>query len=222
MGQVDPLHAEITAIALRAAVEHGFALGGGNALVAHGVVSRPTRDIDLFTNADTGIPDAARRIFAAFQTAGIDVAQVEETSDMADLFYGWEQEMVEFEIRRNNQVVRLSLSQLSRRQQPVMMEIGPVLHLDDLIASKVAALGVRGELRDYIDTAAFLGSGRTVDQLIAAARAIDPALTDEEFAAAGRRLDKLPDDAFTPYGLTAADVASLRQRFVDWPRTFPR
>ena len=39
---VSDLHRQVAAVALAAAAEHGFALGGGNALLAHGVISRPT------------------------------------------------------------------------------------------------------------------------------------------------------------------------------------
>ena len=40
---VGDLHRQIAALALVGAGEHGFALGGGNALLARGVISRPTR-----------------------------------------------------------------------------------------------------------------------------------------------------------------------------------
>ena len=43
------LHRQLAAIALGAAARYGFALAGGNALIAHGVVSRFTADVDLFT-----------------------------------------------------------------------------------------------------------------------------------------------------------------------------
>jgi hypothetical protein len=42
---VSELHRQVATIALSAAAEHGFALGGGNALLAHGVTSRPTLDV---------------------------------------------------------------------------------------------------------------------------------------------------------------------------------
>ena len=41
---ISDLHLQIAALALAAAGKHGFALGGGNALLAHGVISRPTQD----------------------------------------------------------------------------------------------------------------------------------------------------------------------------------
>ena len=49
---VSDLHRQIAALALAAAGEHGFALGGGNALLAHGVISRPTLDAGLFTGQE--------------------------------------------------------------------------------------------------------------------------------------------------------------------------
>ena len=46
---IDPFKATIIELALRAAATRGFALAGGNALAAHGLLTRPTQDIDLFT-----------------------------------------------------------------------------------------------------------------------------------------------------------------------------
>lgn len=56
---MDELHERVAEVALGAAAEHGFALGGGNALIAHGVITRPTQDVDLFTNQEHGV-EAAR------------------------------------------------------------------------------------------------------------------------------------------------------------------
>jgi hypothetical protein len=46
---INGLHCRVAAIALGAAAKHGFALGGGNALIAHGIIDRLTEDVDLFT-----------------------------------------------------------------------------------------------------------------------------------------------------------------------------
>jgi hypothetical protein len=54
---VDLFPAEVARIALIAAADHGFALAGGNALVAHGLVDRPTQDVDLFS-PEPGAPAA--------------------------------------------------------------------------------------------------------------------------------------------------------------------
>jgi hypothetical protein len=47
---VTELHRQVAVIALRAAAGHGFALGGGNALLAHGIIDRPTQDVDVFSD----------------------------------------------------------------------------------------------------------------------------------------------------------------------------
>ena len=62
---IDRLQADVARIALDVAGAHGFALAGGNALVAHGIVQRPTKDVDLFSN-EAGGPGA---VTAAVQAA---------------------------------------------------------------------------------------------------------------------------------------------------------
>ncbi len=113
----------------------------------------------------------------------------------------------------------LQMSYFDRGQQPVIMDIGPVLDLDDVVGGKVCALASRAAERDYVDAAAALERGYTIGQLIGLARALDPGLTAEDFADAGRRLDRLDDAAFARYRLSPKDVARVRERFAAWPRS---
>jgi hypothetical protein len=53
-------------------------------------------------------------------------------------------------------------------------------------------------------------------------RWLDPGLTGRDFADAGKRLDQMPDEAFTPVGLGGRDIARLRERFASWPRLAPQ
>lgn len=68
---VSDLHRQVAAVALAAAREHGFALGGGNALLAYGVISRPTQDVDLFTDQEHGVEGAAGAVEIALRHAGL-------------------------------------------------------------------------------------------------------------------------------------------------------
>jgi hypothetical protein len=70
--------------------------------------------------------------------------------------------------------------------------------------------------RDYIDTAAALRR-YSVEELIAFAQRLDSGLSHRDFADAGRRLDDMRDERFAAYGLTAEDVAELRDQFRGWP-----
>lgn len=213
----DPFQADIARLALAVAREHGFALAGGHALIAHGIISRPTEDIDLFTDETNGVQAAAELVVKALTSAGLEVEEIPETSDLGELFYGFERDMVEFEVRRGDHTVRLQMVRFDRGHRPVMMDIGPVLHIDDVIGSKVAALATRVEPRDLIDVAAALDR-YTRQQLIELGRRADPALTDEEFADAMRRLDRLDDSVFELYGRTPDQISQIRARFADWPR----
>jgi len=56
--------------AVSGTADYGFALGGGNAMLAHGIITRPTQDVDLFTNQELGAETAAGAVEAALRAAG--------------------------------------------------------------------------------------------------------------------------------------------------------
>ena len=51
---LNDLHRRVATIALRAANRYGFALGGGNALIAHGLIDRPTQDVVMWAVGVSG------------------------------------------------------------------------------------------------------------------------------------------------------------------------
>jgi hypothetical protein len=213
---VDPFLADISRVALDVAHQHGFALGGGNALVLHGVVDRPTADVDLFTDRDGTVRAAADAVIDALVAAGFTADELPSDSDLAGVIDGLDDFMIEIDVARGAHTARLSLAGQPRARSPITMAVGPVMHLDDLIAWKVAAIINRREIRDYIDTAAFL-AGHPADELIAMARRVDPGLEDDDILMVGRVLDRIPDRAFARYGVTGDAVADLRARFAVWP-----
>ena len=214
---VSDLHRHVASVALRAASRHGFALGGGNALIAYGVIDRITQDVDLFTDDEHGGEAAAGAVETALRAAGFR-ADREDMSGLADVFEGMGEGLAEWTITGpGGQQMMLQMAYFDRASQPVVMEFGPVLSLDDVIGGKVCALASRAVPRDYLDTAATL-ERYTVAELIGLARRLDPGLTDEDFAAAGRRLDQVGDGWFASLGLAPPDVDALRKRFSAWPR----
>ncbi|MDG4766170.1 nucleotidyl transferase AbiEii/AbiGii toxin family protein [Solwaraspora sp. WMMD406] len=215
----EEFQAEVARLALAVARRHGFALAGGHALIAHGVVDRPTEDVDLFTDQAGGVAAAADLVMSALSQTGLHVQTVGDADDVGGVFDGFEHDLVECEVSNEHQVVRLQLVRFDRHRQPVMMRIGPVLHLDDVLGTKVAALATRAAPRDYIDTAAAL-TRYSRDRLIGLARQADSGLTDEDFTDAMQRLDRMDDSVFREvYGLTAAQINEVRHRFAAWPRS---
>ncbi|GAA0496769.1 hypothetical protein Ade02nite_55240 [Paractinoplanes deccanensis] len=213
MASVDDFYRDVARIALAVATKHGFVLGGGVAWLVNGLVARPTEDVDLFTDAPGGVAAAAGEVTAALKAAGYRV--VAEEGD--ELFEGMATDIQEFLVAGGHRALRLTLCRLDRQRAPVVMELGPVMHLDDLVATKVAALVNRREVRDYIDVAAAL-ERYPLSQIMELAHAADPALDPDDIADAGRYLDRLDDARFALYGLGPAEIAALRHRLAQWPR----
>jgi hypothetical protein len=112
----------------------------------------------------------------------------------------------------------LQLAYFDRARTPVTMDVGPVLDLEDVVGGKVCALASRAEPRDYLDTAAAL-KYYSVEQMIGFAKRLDPGLTDEDFADAGRRLDQWGDGIFAAsFRLSPRDIGRLRDQLATWPR----
>jgi hypothetical protein len=216
---VSQLHGQVAAIALRAAAPHGFALGGGNALLAHGITNRPTRDVDVFSDEQGGVEAAADAVEAALLGAGFGTERRDETAGLADIFDGMGEGLAEWIVTApGGEQMMLQLAYFDRSRTPVIMDVGPVLDLEDVVGGKVCALASRAEPRDYLDTAAAL-ERYSIAQVIGFARRLDPGLTRRDFGDAGQRLDRWGDGIFAPYGLGAPEVARLREQFAAWPRT---
>ena len=216
---VSQLHRQVASIALRAAGRHGFALGGGNALMAHGVVDRFTADVDLFTDREAGVAAAADAVEAALVGAGFEAERQDKDDGLADIFEGMGEGLAEWIVTApGGEQMMLQMAYFDRSRGPVSMDVGPVLDLEDVIGGKVCALASRAYDRDYVDTAAALAR-YSVDQVIGFARRLDPGLDHRDFSDAGRRLDRMDDAAFARFGLGPGDVAELRARFAPWPRS---
>jgi hypothetical protein len=207
---VDAFYRDVARIALTVARTHGFVLGGGVAWVVNGLVQRPTEDIDLFTDTDGGVAAAAGKVSDVLTAAGYAV----EREEADELFDGMAADIQEFTVADGARALRLTLCRLDRHRAPVVMDVGPVMHLDDLVATKVAALVNRREVRDYIDVAAAL-SRYPLERVLELAHAADPALDPDDVADAGRYLDRLDDTRFAVYGV---DAAQVRERLTEWPR----
>lgn len=208
---IDAFQADVARIALDAAGSHGFALAGGNALVAHGIVQRPTEDVDLFSD-EAGAPGAVTAaVVAALEAAGYQVL----ITRPPELNQGEFSQMV---ISRGDESMQLDMARDWRRWPPVELQIGPVLHLDDAVSSKVNAMVGRGAPRDFIDVAAAIGHGYSRAELMRLTFTRDPGLRVVDFTHAMRQFDQLGLQEFADYGLDGAAMSELRQRFADWPR----
>jgi hypothetical protein len=82
-----PFHERLASVGLAALSEYGFALAGGYAVQAHGMLVRPSEDIDLFTttDAEAEFPTAAAAAIHAYQRDGLDVTTLVDSPGFARL-----------------------------------------------------------------------------------------------------------------------------------------
>lgn len=202
--------AGVAVVALRAIGPQGFAPAGAGALAAHGLLQRRTEDVDLFSPTPGGAGQVSAVLQATLTAAGYTVTVVES----ADQHQG---EFARLMVTRNDHDVQVDVARDWRQHPPVHLQVGPVLHVDDAVGSKVTAMIGRGLPRDYLDIAAALGRYNR-QQLLRLAFIRDPGLRVLDVALAMQLLDRLPDAPFSDYGLTVNQVAQARHAFQHWPR----
>lgn len=207
---MEAFQAEVAWHALAAISGQGFALAGAGALIAHGLVDRSTEDLDLFSPLPGGASQVTAALQQALQDAGFDV-----TVDSTRTVTGGD--FARLEVTRGDRSVQIDLGRDWRQYPPVLLAVGPVLHLDDAVGNKVDAMIGRGLPRDYLDVAAAL---RRYDreQLLELGFRRDPGLRVTDVALAMHKLDQLSDIDFSDYHLTPEQTATARRAFADWPR----
>jgi hypothetical protein len=85
------------------------------------------------------------------------------------------------------------------------------------MAGKMDALYNRAAARDFLDVDAAITGGRyTLDQLCDLAHQADAGFDRTLFAAMLARIDRLDDEDFTEYGISAEHVTALRGRVNGW------
>jgi hypothetical protein len=205
---MDPFHEQLARVALNAAGSFGFALAGGYAVQVHGFLSRMSSDVDLFAEANAGFDfsEAARAVVSAYEREGLQVCAEVLSDSFARL-----------DVSSASDRAKVELGLDWRKNQPIILAVGPVLHPDDAVANKVCALFGRAEVRDYVDVDAIVASGRyTEDELLDLAADHDPGFDRSWFAEALSAIDRLPDRLFLPYDLSLEDTAALKARMRAW------
>lgn len=188
---------------------NGFALAGSGALREHGMTARPTADVDLFTaNLSSEVfAESVEAAAAALRDRGHQVRVTRQAAQFARLVvttsdgYGFDVDMgVDW-----------------RAHDPVWFAVGPVLHIEDVVASKVGALFGRAEVRDFLDVDSIRTSGRFTDEsLIEFARNHDPGFHPGLFAQQLLLVDRLRLEDVAEYGCTADELAGVQARLRAW------
>lgn len=180
----------------------GFVLVGGAGLLATGVSSRQTSDLDYVTSnraADLQLLLELFRSRLESQGGTLHIVQVSESFCRAIV-------SVEEEV-----VLDLALDS-PPILEPIVTIAGPCLAPEELVARKLTALYARAEARDFVDI--YVASTRfNFESILALAESIDAGLTRPRLSEAFGALSRFTDRELP---IEADRVMSLRGFFRRW------
>lgn len=201
------LQRQVTHAALDALHEHPFALAGSGAIREHGFIQRLSHDVDLFSNDPTSFGAAVDALDAELTARGFTVDQIRRYESFAQLRV----------TTADGQAVDMDLAVDWRSTDPVSLQVGPVLAVEDAVGSKVGAIYTRLEARDFIDVDAIRQSGRFTDEhLLQMAETRDDGFDRATYATQLRQVARIRDGRFADYGTTGDDLTALRTRILRW------
>ena len=210
---LEGFHLAVARIIAETLGDRGFALGGGYGLQAHGIVDRPSQDLDSYPDKmDAGLFEAAGRdLTERFGAAGLAAETIKTDT--------WFRAIVVTEPTTKERLV-VDLGYDYRQNPPVHVNgVGPVLDVEDIVTGKVRAFWTRGAERDFYDIDGILASDKwTIQNLYDKIAGLRPdeicsgVLSKKSFAAklsSGHRLD--PDE-FAALGISLPDLRKVQGR----------
>ncbi|HEY2552316.1 MAG TPA: hypothetical protein VGI64_17245 [Streptosporangiaceae bacterium] len=85
-GGLDEYHEGIVRVVPPVLEQDGFALAGGNALRAHGLTTRSTQDVNLFSDRERGVVNVTSKVELALRNAGYLVERMYRFIDRTSMF----------------------------------------------------------------------------------------------------------------------------------------
>jgi len=205
---LDRLQEHVARVALALPQARTLALAGGCAMIAHELVDRVTKDVDLFTEFDS---QEALAVAAALRLAlgksGFEIRNAPRPPH--------ENRFVVCE-PASGRSVEVEVSPDGGRLRPrVTLDVGPVLHWDDLAADKTLALWARAEPRDFVDVIALrrrYGGAR----LLQLAAEKDRGFTVAYFVDALKAINRISPARWTAAGISPQCTAEITQAVTQW------
>lgn len=200
---------DVARVMLGVLAERGFALAGSGAIREHGIIQRPTADVDLFTEDrfSAEFEQSFEAGVRALRQRGCQVTVERRAAQFA-----------RFGVRTpDDHNFDIDMGVDWRAHDPVWFAVGPVLHVEDAVANKVCALFGRAAPRDFLDVDSIRRSGRFTDEaLIESARDHGPGFDTAMFAQQLGLVDRLYPEDVAIYRCTADELAGVQARLRAW------
>ena len=135
-----PLQAEVWRVIGRLGKDHGFALAGGAALIAYGIIDRPTSDLDVVGPSGVTVEAFVEQVERELQSLSF---RTERITDYP--------QFVRMHIHRDDEELGIDIGVDYRSLAPVATRYGLLLDELDVAGGKVDAFVNRREPRDLDD-----------------------------------------------------------------------
>ena len=202
MSGLTDFQAEVARLFFSLPAADGFLLAGGGALLASGLTTRPTEDLDFF--GERGRSDVAavrRQLEAAAFARGWKVTPIHVSDSFARVHVQGEADVL----------VDIAID-VAAGHPPVVSIVGPTFAPEELAGRKLVALFDRAEARDFADVFVLVKRfGR--QELLDRAAEIDKGFDTGVLAVMMRTLDRFTDEEIPADNASATE---LRTFFVAW------
>lgn len=201
-----PFHRRLIEAGLDLCEEYGLFLAGGYAMKAHGLVDRPSKDIDFATEHPLPVERLTERIVAGYRAKGFEVEATPGNHRFARL-------LVTDPL--TGEACEVDLMKAVLRVTPIVVDSCPVLGFDDAIGLKMRAVHDRGIARDLIDAAALAGE-YTFERLEWLCRSHEPDFSLHRLASRLEAAEFIDDREFEDYGLSPDEVRRVKRFAAEW------
>ena len=177
-------------------------------MIAHGFVDRATQDVDLFTEIDDDEALAvAKALRAALLRHGLDTRDAARPPR--------DHRFVTADPNTGHECLVEVFADGGRLRPRTLLDIGPVLHRDDLAADKLLALWGRARPRDFYDVRALL-KHYSQEQLFDLAKEKDAGFSVTTFIDALTAINRLSSADWAEDGIESSEVLAIMAAFADW------
>ncbi len=208
MNRLTPFQAEVARRFFALPESKGYLLAGGGALLASGLSSRPTRDLDFAgTPGLAAVDHLAEQFMRQCLACDWTVEAIQVEGDFARVLVSHVESLVV-------DIVLDSPAVLA----PITTEVGPVFAGLELAARKLSALFVRAEARDFADVYV-LSQFYDRSEIVRCARQVDLGIDNVGLAESMRTIDR-----FSPAEIPLSDHlrAEVHNFFASWAEQLMR
>jgi hypothetical protein len=202
MNRLSAFQIEVAETFFSLPASEGFLLAGGGALLATGLTSRPTRDLDFFASPEIiDVTAACNQFESAANDRGWKITRLRTGQTFVRLHVVGSEELI----------VEMAIDSAANRP-PVVSLLGPTFDPRELAGRKLVALFNRAESRDFSDVFVLAQHFRK-DQLLVFAEEVDPGFDRDVLRQMFSALNRFTDaELFAP----DEDVTQLRTFFAEW------